>query len=72
MGEQLIRFLRLQPFVPFTVTLKGGDAYAIETVERMSVGQHVCSIVDPQGLTLYVPLGSILHVSTKDTPEALR
>jgi hypothetical protein len=70
MREQLIAFLRRVPFVPFIVTLKGGEAYAIETVERMSVGQHVCTIVDPQsGLVLFVPLGSILHLASKDAPE---
>lgn len=70
MREQLIAMLRKVPFVPFTVTLKGGDTYPIETVERMSIGQHVCTIVDPQtGLILVLPVSSILHVATKDAPE---
>ena len=70
MREQLITLLRRVPFVPFVVTLKGGEAYPIETVERMSVGQHICTIVDPQtGLVLFLPITSILHVATKDAPE---
>jgi hypothetical protein len=71
MREQLITLLRKHPFIPFTVTSKGGETYPIETVERMSVGQHVCTIVDPQtGVVLILPIGSILHVATKDAPEA--
>ena len=71
MKEQLITFLRRVPFVPFVATLKGGGAYPIETVERMSVGQHICTIVDLQtGVVRFLPITSILHVATKDAPEA--
>ena len=69
MREQLIEFLRRQPFVPFVVTLANGEAYPIETVERMSAGQHIFTLVDPQsGLVLFAPYGSILHLAIKDAP----
>jgi hypothetical protein len=69
MREQLIEFLRRQPFVPFVVTLTGGESYPIETVERMSAGLHVFTLVDPQtGLVLFAPYDAILHLSIKDAP----
>jgi hypothetical protein len=59
MKEQLITFLRRVPFVPLVVTLKGGEAYPIETVERMSVGQHICTIVDLQtGVVRFLPVAN--------------
>jgi len=50
------------------VTTREGQAYAIETVERMSVGKNACAIVNAEGIILFVPFHAIDHVSMMDAP----
>ncbi|HEY0789551.1 MAG TPA: hypothetical protein VGD78_00685 [Chthoniobacterales bacterium] len=69
MRDQLIQFLRRTPFVPFVLTLRGGGVYPIETVERMSVGNRYFTVVDQEGLILFLPFKAIEHVAIKDAPE---
>ncbi|MBW0001795.1 MAG: hypothetical protein JO015_22075 [Verrucomicrobia bacterium] len=68
MREELTQFLRRVPFVPFVVTTRDGQVCAIETVERMSVGKNACTIVNAEGIILYVPFHAIDHVSMRDAP----
>jgi hypothetical protein len=64
MREQRIALLYRVPFVAFIVMLKGGDANPIEAITPLSVGQHVCTLVDPQdSLVRFVPPESILRLN---------
>jgi hypothetical protein len=50
MKQDLTRLLRTTPFVPFTVKTGDGEVHAVNSVERMSVGNHVCAFIDSEGL----------------------
>lgn len=67
--EELASFVRRVPFVPFAVTTRDGHVYAIETVERMSVGKNACTIANAEGSILYVPFHAIDHAWMLDAPE---
>jgi hypothetical protein len=67
MREDLTRLLRAHPFVPFTVKTRDGEVHAVNTVERMSVGSHVCAYIDAEGLVLLIPFHAIDQVATPDS-----
>jgi hypothetical protein len=66
MKEDLTALLRRVPFVPFVVKTRDGEVHAVDTVERMSVGNHVCTYVDGRGLILLLPFSAIDQVSVVD------
>jgi len=67
MKQDLTRLLRTTPFVPFTVKTRDGEVHAVDTVERMSVGNHVCAYIDGGGLVLLIPFHAIDQVATWDS-----
>ncbi len=52
MKQDLTNLLRAVPFVPFTVKTRDGEVHAVNTVERMSVGNNVCTYIDGEGYVL--------------------
>jgi DNA-binding XRE family transcriptional regulator len=67
--EQLTRFVRAQPFVPFAVTARDGRSYAIEAVGDMSVGKNACTVVDADGNFVQLPFEGISGVSLLEAPQ---
>jgi len=67
MRQDLTRLLRALPFVPFTVKTRDGEVHAVNTVDRMSVGNHVCAFIDGEGLVLLIPFRAIDQVATPDS-----
>ena len=69
MKQDLTRLLRTVPFVPFTVKTRDGEIHAVNTVERMSVGNFVCTYIDTQGLVLLIPFHAIDQVAVPDSEQ---
>jgi len=67
--QDLTRLLRAVPFVPFTVKTRDGEVHAVNTVERMSVGNHVCTYIDMEGLVLLIPFHAIDQVAVPDSEQ---
>jgi len=63
------------PFIPFTVKTRDGEVHAVDTVERMSVGNNVClptgeslvgTYIDGEGYVLLIPYHAIDQVAVPD------
>jgi hypothetical protein len=67
MRQDLTNLLRAVPFVPFTVKTRDGEVHAVNTVERMSVGNYVCTFIDGEGYVLLIPFTAIDHVAAPDS-----
>jgi hypothetical protein len=67
MKQDLTRLLRTTSFVPFTVKTGDGEVHAVNSVERMRVGNHVCAFIDSEGLVLLIPFHAIDQVATPDS-----
>jgi hypothetical protein len=67
MKQDLTKLLRAVPFVPFTLKTRDGEVHAVNTVERLSVGNYVCAYVDSEGLILLIPFHAIDQAATPDT-----
>jgi hypothetical protein len=67
MREDLTRLLRTVPFNRFTVKTRDGQVHAVDTVERLSVGNHVCAYIDTEGFVLLIPFHAIDQVATPDS-----
>jgi len=66
MKQDLTNLLRAVPFIPFTVKTRDGEVHAVNTVERMSVGNNVCTYIDGEGYLLLIPYHAIDQVAVPD------
>ncbi len=70
MKRDLIHLLRTVPFIPFTVKTHDGEVLPVSAVERMSVGQNVCTYIDEEGHVLLIPFHAIDQVACAESEHA--
>jgi hypothetical protein len=68
MQQELTNLLRAEPFTPFVIFTRDGEAQAVTNVERLSAGRNVCAYVDKQGYISLIPYTAIDRISTKNGP----
>jgi len=54
-----------QAFAPFVITLIGGEAYPVSSLEDFIVGLRTVVVRHSGGLLLQIPFSAILHISEK-------
>ena len=68
MRNDLERLIKANPLVPFVVTLRSGEAFPVNTVERMLLGTDAFRYLDHDGYFRIVPYRAVDQVTTSQTP----
>jgi hypothetical protein len=66
MREQLIQFVRANPFVPFTIALSNGEILPVGSVELIGVGTKLFFYVDLTGIVIHHRISSIHHLGQRE------
>ena len=69
MKPDLDRLLHAVPWVPFTVGLRSGEAFPVDSVERLMLGTDTFCYRDHEGYFRIVPYRAVDQVTTTQTPE---
>jgi hypothetical protein len=69
MKKDLEKLIEADPLVPCVVTLRSGEAFPVNTVERMMLGTETFCYRDHEGYFRIVPYRAVDQVTTTETPE---